>query len=207
MFTRMTATKWKLDDEGRAFVGSLLIYMRNEFRAGVSAAEHHPEDIQSEAVWGAAANYKRMMECIDRMLARLDGTWDAHKLMSAYDILQRAVNSVDGGRLHRQIINQCETHYGALGHDSCWSRSNDARNTGLLGTSREVAALPFNPDGSAGSGSSPDEHNGPGRPGACTDDSSGTGERDRHGAPDHARGDNRDSDRDTHGIYIPSYGT
>jgi hypothetical protein len=122
MFIRMTANRLRLDDDAKHLVGALLVYMRNEFRVGVSAAEYHPPDVKCEGVWGAAGNYKKMMQCIDRILSRIDGTWDAQKLASAYAMIQRAIATADKGHIARYITNEVENFYGSLALESCWNR-------------------------------------------------------------------------------------
>lgn len=138
MFERITATKWKLTADGRNFLGSILVYMRNEFRAGESAVSLAANGPQSNAIEGAATNYKRMQQCIDRILARLDGTWDAHKLTHAYGIIARALECSGDDRLSRRIINEAENAYGVLGADSIWNRIEGKRDAAMAGETRAI---------------------------------------------------------------------
>lgn len=131
-FTRMTATKWRLDEDTKRLLGSLLIYMRNEFRAGASAVSYDTPNQQSNAIEGASVNYKKMMQCIDRILSRIDGTWDAHKLTLAYGMLARAIGNSNGEHLSRAIINEAENAYGTLALDSGWDRI-DSEGNAILG--------------------------------------------------------------------------
>lgn len=143
MFERITATKWRLTHDGKMQIGALLVYMRNEFRAGVSAVSYDTPNPQSNAIEGSAINYKKMMQCIDRILSRLDGTWDAHKLTLAYGIIARALGNAKDGRLARHIINEAENAYGTLALDSVWGRGDSERNVELPSTEGPKPLSPF----------------------------------------------------------------
>lgn len=143
MFERITATKWKLTDEGKQQIGSLLVYMRNEFRAGVSAVSYDVPNPQSNAIEGSAVNYKKMMQCIDRILSRLDGTWDAHKLANCYGMIARAFDNAKDGRLAKHIINEAENMYGALAPNSVWNRIDGEGDDKLPGKARQAIDGPI----------------------------------------------------------------
>lgn len=180
-FVRMTANRWALTPEARRLLTTLLVYMRNEFRVGVSAAEYHPPDKQCEAVWGAALNFRNMMQCIDRMLARVDGTFDATKLSQALSMAETALAVAGKGHIARHVTNSVERIHGTLAPDSIWYRSDDARNDKLPSATGAKAAGPVN--GSRGNGprDDADEHVGPGGYIADSTDRQSTGTSDPHG--------------------------
>lgn len=131
MFERITATKWRLTKEAREQYGALLVYMRNEWIVAASGSEDvHPNSC-SETAGSTARNYRKMIECIDRLLVRLDGSFDAHRMAHAYGILSMALTLSPTGRLSRQSLDKAEVSYGTLGIDSQWSGGNDAGNDQL----------------------------------------------------------------------------
>jgi hypothetical protein len=148
MFIRKTATKWWLDKDAKMLLGSILVYMRNEFRAGESAVSFDHPNQQSSAIEGASVNYRKMQQCVDRILSRLDGTWDAHKLNLAMSILSRAMDSADERHLGRRIINASENAHDVLAIDSLWNRSARERDCVM---DRETGEFPpIKPDNGEG---------------------------------------------------------
>lgn len=180
-FVRMTANRWALTPEARRLLTTLLVYMRNEFRVGVSAAEYHPPDKQCEAVWGAALNYRNMMQCIDRMLARVDGTFDATKLSQALSMAETALAVAGKGHIARHVTNSVERIHGTLAPDSVWSRGDNARDAELPGTSGTPIIRSIDGSGSNGPRGDADEHDRSGGFIADHTDCKATGAGDPHG--------------------------
>ena len=133
MFERITATKWRLTDDARRQYGALLIYMRNEWTVAASGSEDvHPNSC-SETAGSTAKNYRKMIECLDRLLVRLDGSWDAHRLTHAYGILAHALSLSPTGRLSRQALDKAGEHYVTVDADSGRCRIDSSGNDQLDG--------------------------------------------------------------------------
>lgn len=126
MFERITATKWRLTKEAREQYGALLVYMRNEWIVAASGSEDAHPNSCSETAGSTARNYRKMIECIDRLLVRLDGSFDAHRMAHAYGILSMALTLSPTGRLSRQALDKAEVSYGSLGLDSRRGRIDNA---------------------------------------------------------------------------------
>ena len=126
MFERITATKWRLTKEAREQYGALLVYMRNEWVVAASGSEEAHPNSCSETAGSTARNYRKMIECIDRLLVRIDGSFDAHRMAHAYGILSLALTTSKTGRLSRELLDNAETAYGTLGIDSRWGGVNNA---------------------------------------------------------------------------------
>ena len=156
MFERITVTKWRLTKDSREQFGALLIYMRNEWAAAATMGDDvHPNSC-SETASSTAKNYRKMVECIDRLLARLDGSFDAHRMAHAYGVLSQALSLSPTGRLSRQAIDKASATYGTMGFDSSGDRSNHAGNYQLPGTWRDDDT--GRGDGTEGDGASASTH-------------------------------------------------
>jgi hypothetical protein len=131
MFERITATKWKLTKDSREQYGALLVYMRNEWIVAASGSEEAHPNSCSEVSGSTAKNYRKMVECIDRLLVRLDGSFDAHRMAHAYGILSAALTLSPTGRLSRQALDKAGEHYGTMGLDSSRSGIDNAGNNQL----------------------------------------------------------------------------
>ena len=131
MFERITATKWRLTKEAREQYGALLVYMRNEWIVAASGSEEAHPNSCSETAGSTARNYRKMIECIDRLLVRLDGSFDAHRMAHAYGILSLALTMSPTGRLSRQALDNAGIHYGPLAIGGSGGRVNDAGNDQL----------------------------------------------------------------------------
>ena len=127
MFERISTTKLKLCKDARDQLGSLLVVIRNELLAGAIAGERQNDESISPVVAGSAENFVKQVEAIDRILCRLDQTFDTQKMALGYQILARATERSQTGRISSRLLNEATDFYGTQRSISDRYRIEDAR--------------------------------------------------------------------------------
>lgn len=175
MFERHSTTRLRLSKDARDQFGALLVVMRNEYIAGMSAADGWDGEKDIESVSGAGVNYAKMIECIDRLLTRICQSWDQQKMGVGYNILSRALTNAGGRQLATHHIEEATAHYGITRLAGSRDRIKDAGNDKLPSQERDSAGRSF-PGESGGIGDNVKHVDArPGRHRTNTEDSGGTG--------------------------------
>lgn len=133
MYERISATKWRLTDDARRQIGALLLYMRQEWCGATTAWMHVTDESDREAIEGAAVTYRTMVQCVDRILSRLDGRVDGHRIASCLQMMDTVLALTDGGHISRRNINSAEAIHGTIRPDSSRHRGDDARPSDVRG--------------------------------------------------------------------------
>lgn len=135
MFEKVTATRWRLTKESKLAMGSLLILIRNEWQTTCESIEATEEMRLSAAVTGSVVNYRKMIECLDRVLTRLEGTFDAGKLGIIAGMLEHVMALPETGPANSLLIRAAELINEPTTSDWSGHRGDSEGGNRLPGTS------------------------------------------------------------------------
>jgi hypothetical protein len=197
-FERITTTQWRLDKDTRMVLGALIVYLRNEYIAGATLGPDAESHEKYGSIEGSAINYKKMIECCNRILSRIDGRFDAVKLATCMNIISRATIMSGGDHISKKSIEEATDHYGTLAPYQSRDRIQGEGSDSVVSEAGTFTPVSIDCDGGGGSDHRPDEYDRPGRPTIDAPDSQGTAAGDRHSNP-HEQGRE-------HPRYIPDSG-
>lgn len=143
MFEKVTANRWRLTHDAKVQIGAVLILMRNEWQTAVENLSGTQDMYFNKSTQGTIRNYRKMIECMDRILARLEGTFDIFKLTFAAGLVKEALAMPTDADGQSQLINAAEAICAITGTDTPGDRSD----------SQGGYRLPSTPGGKASDGS------------------------------------------------------
>lgn len=162
MWERITTTRWRLSKDSQNELASVLIAIRQECEAAMTARGYAAPPGKETVVEGSADNYKQQVQAIDRVLSRINGAFDVQRLNSAMQILSHALSIEPSRMLSTRSIDAGVRKYGVVALDFGGSGEPNAGSSELAGETGEESASTLDTDGGSRPLDTDDEHDRPG---------------------------------------------